>query len=887
MTNAFLQTRKQLLDQLGVSEQKGLSEEQAVDNAVRFDINQLSRPPQESLLKKIWDNLTEPMVLMLVIAAFIAFGVNYARGISGEETEYIECVGIIIAIGLSVFISLTMEGKSAKAFEALNKIKNDIPAKVLRNGIVRLINQKDIVVGDIVFLGTGAKIPADGRLLDSVDLRVEEASLTGESDAVKKDAEAVFSDPKTPLAERTNMVYSGTFVTAGSGRMVVTAVGNETEFGQIAKELSYAETGMTPLQEKLARLGSIIAIWGISMAALAFFIQLGMFLSNGTANLSNISEAFITSIVLIVAAVPEGLPTTVAICLALNIIKMSKENALVKKMVACETIGCINVICSDKTGTLTENKMTVMQVSEHGVLKNPQDVTDTSLLTNFCLNSTSDIGFDNNSYTFIGNPTECALLVAANKAGQDYINTRKSYGYTHVYPFSSDTKNMTTVVHGTDGYIVYTKGSPEKILAMCSISDKEKEMYARQIVSFQEKACRVIGFAHKNIEKCPDDFEKGRAEIESGLIFDGFTAIADPLRKEVYEAVRRCRQAGIDVKMLTGDNIVTATAIANDLSLLDKDHIALEAKDIDALNDQELTELLPKIRVIARSTPLIKMRIVKLLKAMNCVVAVTGDGINDAPAIKNADIGLAMGISGTEVSKEASDIVLLDDSFSTIVKAIHWGRGIYENFQRFILFQLTVNLSSVVVVLISLLAGYPTPFTALQLLWVNLIMDGPPALTLSLEPIRNSLMNNKPTPRNAHIVTKEMLLRIIFSGIFISGIFMWQTTSNILGGTPEQQGTILFTLFVSFQLMNAFCCRELAHESIFKNFFNNKSMLVAFAVTFMLQFAISQYGGYIFGTVPLPKEIWIKILALSASVIFVSEFLKILMALHKSSRNAE
>ena len=884
MINAFTQTGKEVAEQLGVPENKGLSEEQAVQNAERYGVNRLSRPPQESFLKKLWESLTEPMILMLIIAAIIAFGVNYIRGLNGGETEYIECVGIVVAILLSVSISLIMEGKSAKAFEALNKIKDDIPAKVLRNGIIRLINQKDIVVGDIVSVETGAKIPADGRLLDSIDLRVEEASLTGESEAVKKDANAVFTDPKTPLAERTNMLYSGTFVTAGSGHMIVTAVGNETEFGHIAKELSSTEKSMTPLQEKLAKLGSVIAIWGISMASLAFLIQLGMFLSAGTANLDNISEAFITSIVLIVAAVPEGLPTTVAICLAINIIKMSKENALVKKMIACETIGCINVICSDKTGTLTENKMTVRQVCENGEIIEPQKVTNTELLNNFCLNSTSDIGFENNTYTFIGNPTECALLVAANKAGQDYLKKRQMFGLVHVYPFSSETKNMTTVVHSKDGYAVYTKGSPEKILAMCPMTEEERRKYKEQIISFQGKAFRVIGFAHKNIDVCPEDFEKDRKQIESELIFDGFTAIADPLRKEVFDAVYSCRQAGIDIKMLTGDNIVTATAIANELNLLDAFHIALEAKDIDALDDRGLKELLPKIRVIARSTPVIKMRVVKALKEIGSVVAVTGDGINDAPAIKNADIGLAMGISGTEVSKEASDIVLLDDSFSTIVKAVQWGRGIYENFQRFILFQLTVNLSSVVVVLVSLIAGYPTPFTALQLLWVNLIMDGPPALTLSLEPIRSSLMKNKPTPRGAHIVTKEMLYRIIFNGLFISAIFMLQTVKNIVGGTPEQSGTILFSLFVSFQLTNAFCCRELSHESIFKHFFDNKLMLFAFFVTFLLQYAISQYGGYVFGTVPLSTEIWLKILALSLSVVVASEFFKVLTTVYRAIR---
>ena len=873
--DAYLQTKEQVLNNLEVSENKGLSEEQAVDNAVRFGTNSLSKPPKESLMKKIVDSLLEPMVLMLIVAAMIAVGVNVIRDINGEPTEYIECVGIVIAIGLSVAISLTMEGKSAKAFEALNQIKDDVPAKVFRNGKVRLISQKDLVVGDIVCIETGAKVPADGRLIESRDLQAEEASLTGESEPVKKDADWVAKDIDTPLAERRNMLYSGTFITAGAGRMIVTAVGDETEFGVIARELSATEKALTPLQEKLAHLGKVIAVWGVSMAGLAFIIQLCYFLARGTASVSTVSEAFIASIVLIVAAVPEGLPTTVAICLAINIIKMSKENALVKKMVACETIGCINVICSDKTGTLTENRMTVIEVCEDGKIKQPQDVSNENLLLNFCLNSTADIGFEENNYTFIGNPTECALLVATDKAGKDYQAIRRSRALAHTYPFSSETKNMTTIVEASGVATAYTKGSPEKILSMCPLPDVELKHYEEMIRTFQEKAYRVIGFAHKTLDQIPADFEASRTSVESGMIFDGFAAIADPLRKEVFEAVRNCRDAGIDIKMLTGDNIVTASAIARELQLLGDDHIAVEARDINDISDKELAAMLPKIRVIARSTPVIKMRVVKLLKELGAVVAVTGDGINDAPAIKNADIGLAMGISGTEVSKEASDVVLLDDSFSTIVKAIQWGRGIYENFQRFILFQLTVNLSSVVVVLASIIAGFPTPFTALELLWVNLIMDGPPALTLSLEPIRSSLMKNKPTPRNASIVSREMLVRIIFGGLFISALFMLQTFRNVLGATPEQQGTVLFTLFVMFQLVNAFNCRELTHDSLFRHFFDNKLMLVAFACTFLLQVAITQYGTVVFGTVPLPLAMWVKITALSATVIFVSEVFKI------------
>ena len=885
--DAYTKTAEQVLEELDVSENKGLSEERAVDNAVRFGTNTLTKPPEESFIKKILASLTEPMILMLLIADAVAFAVNYIRGLNGEETEYIECVGIIIAVLLSVVISLVMEGRSAKAFEALNKMKDDVPVKVFRNGKVRLISQKDLVVGDIVCIETGAKVPADGRLIESAGLQVDESSLTGESEAVKKDAAFVCADGETPLAERKNMVYSGTFVTGGSGRMVITAVGDETEFGIIAHELATAVATLTPLQQKLAKLGKIIAVWGFCMAGLAFFAQLAAFMLRGEASLGNISEAFITSIVLIVAAVPEGLPTTVAICLAINIIKMSRENALVKKMAACETIGCINIICSDKTGTLTENKMTVVSVCEKGAETAPENISDESLLMNFCLNSTADIGFENNNYTFIGNPTECALLVAADKSGTTYQNVRRSNGVIHAYPFSSETKNMTTVVRTVSGTAVFSKGSPEKILDQCVLTAEEKKDYANKIRAYQEKAYRVIGFAHKSLSALPDDFAGARKSLESEMVFDGFAAIADPLRKEVFPAIRSCRAAGIDIKMLTGDNIVTARAIATELDLLDEDHLALEANDINAMSDDELKAVLPKIRVIARSTPVVKMRVVKTLKALGAVVAVTGDGINDAPALKNADIGLAMGISGTEVSKEASDIVLLDDSFSTIVKAVQWGRGIYENFQRFLLFQLTVNLSSVAIVLASVLAGMPAPFTAIQLLWVNLIMDGPPALTLSLEPIRDSLMKNKPTPRDANIVTKSMLTRIVFNGVFISVLVLAQLRFNILNVAENEKGAVVFTLFVLFQLVNAFNCRELTRESVFRHILDNHLMLVAFYVTFAVQYCITQFGGTLFGTVPLSGEVWMKTVLLSLSVLAADEIFKFCHNLYLKIRAAD
>ncbi len=883
--NAFQEKATETLHRLGVDAQSGLTQTQVKKSRENFGENEFSREKPPSLFRRIVDAFKEPMMILLIFAALVTLGVNVARYFTGGESDFLECVGIFIAILLSVLITLVMEGKSAKAFEALSKIGEDTMVKVLRDGETQMIPRRDLVVGDILLLSTGDKIQADGRLIESVSLAVDESALTGESVPAQKDASAILEDDKTPVAERANMVYSGCFVTAGSGKAVITGVGDHTEFGKIARELTHTEKSSTPLQEKMVNLSKRITMLGAAAAGVVFLVQLALLIFHGTMSWDTLADAFITSIILIVAAVPEGLPTIVAVSLAINIIKMSKQNALVKKMIACETVGCINVICSDKTGTLTKNRMTVVQVFSDGKLCEPNEVKDSLLLHNFCINGTADVSFEGEIPSFIGNPTECALLVSAHKSGVDYHALRDSAQVVHVYPFSSETKNMTTTIRQKASLISYTKGSPEKILSLCSLSPSLQEELEAQIYSFQEKACRVIAFAHKELSDTPD-FETQRSLVESGMQFDGFVAITDPLREDVYAAVDRCRSAGIDLKILTGDNIVTASAIANDLHILDDQHIAVEAHTIDELSDEELADMLPKIRVIARSTPVIKMRVVNALKARGNVVAVTGDGINDAPAIKNADVGIAMGISGTEVSKEASDIVLLDDSFSTIVKAVQWGRGIYENFQRFIQFQLTVNLSSVVVVLVSILCGFAAPFSALELLWINLIMDGPPALTLGLEPIRGNLMDRSPTQRNASIVSKSMFSRIFINGLFISVVFMGQHFTNFLGGTPEQLSTILFTLFVVFQLFNAFNSRELGNSSVFRNFTNNKLMLGVFAFTFTLQVLITQFGGAFFGTVPLPLTMWLKIIVTAFSVILLSELVKAIQRLFSKRKSA-
>ena len=870
MKDAFMMSREELLAKTGTDSEKGLNPEQVEKSRSTYGTNSFVRQSHESLAKRIWDASTEPMLVMLIFAAIITLAVNITRYFTGGEYNFLECVGIFAAIALSVVITIITEGKSAKAFEALNKINEDTLIKVIRNGEPQLIAQKEIVVGDIIMIETGDKIVADGRLFSSNDLSVDESALTGESLPVKKDAEFV-CQKSTPVAERANMLYSGCFVSAGNGQMLVTGVGNDTEFGQIAQELSSIEKTTTPLQEKLDKLGKQITVLGASAAAIVFAIEVLQFVMNGQLNLDTVSDAFITSIVLIVAAVPEGLPTIVAVSLALNIIKMSKENALVKKMIACETIGCVNIICSDKTGTLTENRMTVQKIYTGGELIDPEQLKDEMLLKNYCINSNANISEEDGSWSFIGNPTEGSLLAAAAKAGVDYQELRQAADIVRVFPFSSQNKDMSTIVRENGKEILYVKGNPEKIISLCTgISEKEKNFHLME--EFQNKAGRLLAFAHKELEGQYNDEEQD--EVEQGLIYDGFVVISDPLSPDVYESIRNCRSAGIEVKMLTGDNIRTARAIANELHMLDDDHIAVEAADIEKLTDEELKEALKKIQVIARSTPLVKMRVVKLLKEQGNVVAVTGDGINDAPAIKHADVGIAMGIAGTDVTKEASDMVLLDDSFSTIIKAVQWGRGIYENFKRFIQFQLTVNVSSVVVVICSILAGFSAPFTALELLWINIIMDGPPALTLGLEPIRPDLLKHKPTRRNENIISKKMLLRIFVNGIFISVIFMLQHFKNFLGAAPEEEATVLFTLFVLFQLFNAFNCRELDDTPMFKNLLKNKLMLGVFLLVLILQGIITQFGAAVFETVPLSAAMWGKMLLTAFTVIILNEGIK-------------
>lgn len=865
----FLERKEDLINRLNTDVKNGLTAGQAEKNILKYGANVLTKGKSESLIKRIWEAAAEPMILMLVAAGIIALAVNIFRGATNGNGNFLEVAGIFAAIFLSVAITVAMEGRSAKAFEALNKINDDVVVKALRDGQPVMLNQKEIAAGDILLLSIGDRVPADGRLMESMELAADESALTGESVPSEKNADAVITDERTPLAERVNMLYSGTYVTDGFCKMLVTGVGDKTEFGKIAGELSSISGGSTPLQEKFTRFGKIITLFGVTAAAIVFISQIISFALQRTLSFDTVMNAFVVSVILIVAAVPEGLPTIVAVSLSINIIKLAKQNALVKKMIACETIGSVNVICSDKTGTLTENKMVVIN-----------EVTNKEIFRNICVNSTADIG---GGGVFIGNPTECAMLIMAGKNKWDYRETRKNAKPVRVFPFSSEEKDMTTIIKEPEAFVAYTKGSPEKIFRSCAITEEEREKAEVLMTSYQKKACRVIAFAHRVFDGLPEPSKLNEKSVKSGMEYDGFVAIADPIRPDVYEAVKNCRTAGVALKILTGDNIVTATAIANELHLLENGQAAVEARDLESLSDDELSQRLPAISVIARSTPTVKMRVVKLLKNMGNVVAVTGDGINDAPAIKNADVGVAMGITGTEVSKEASDIVLLNDSFSTIVKAVEWGRGIYENFKRFITFQLTVNVASVVVVLISILLGLKEPFTALQLLWINIIMDGPPALTLGLEPVTGGLMRRPPVKREENIISKQMFTRIGLTALYMSAVFIFQYTANFLGAADGQMITVLFALFALFQLFNSFNCRVLGTESIFKTIMKNRLMLAVVSATFVLQVLIIQFAGAFFSVVPLPFEMWARLFAAAASVVILSECVKLVLRVFRKT----
>ena len=900
----YSESKEDVLKELSVNRDRGLSSDDVKSRRDKYGLNEFTPMEEGSFWDDLKDALSEPMIVILIIAAIISAVIG----------EFHDAIGIVCAIAIGIAIGMITEGRSKKAAEALSKLTENIEVKVLRDGEVELVSKSELVPGDIVFIETGDMIPADGRLIKSINLKVREDMLTGESDDVSKKCDAIIGMEKVetkdgikelePIpAKQINMVFGGTLVAYGTGMMVVTSIGDNTQMGDIARHLSGDEED-TPLQIKLGNLGGMIAKISSAIAGLLFIFMVVKMVLNGlkvdTSNvfafldsIDEVKTAFTVCVALIVAAVPEGLPT---MTLAITMQKMAKINALVTKKEACETIGSVSVICSDKTGTLTQNRMTVEVAYIDGRYVEDKIESNSYFLENCTINSTADIEINEDETKYLGSATECALLLRNKDV--DYRKMRNEAIIIAQNQFSSNLKRMSTIITENNKYILLTKGAPEIVLELCKyvqepdgikeLTKERKEKILSEIAKLQEKSMRALGFAYKEMSLYDESQEAAVAleeeeisieKCEESLVFGGFVGIRDPLRPDVKHAVDTAHHAGVSVKMLTGDNINTARAIGEDLGLLKNNMRAVEASYIDTLTDEELREEIKTISIVARSKPDSKMRIVQALQADGEVVAVTGDGINDAPALSKADVGIAMGISGTEVSKNAADIILTDDSFSTIVSGIKWGRGIYDNFQRFVQFQLTVNIIAFLVAIISQVVGQEMPFTTIQLLWVNIIMDGPPALALGLEPVRKHVLDRK--PGNASIITKSMIFTIIGNALYITLILMLQSSTNILN-VPEAKGeTVMFGIFAFSALFNAFNCREFNFDSIIPNLTKNKLALQIIGITAVAQIFFTQIFRDFFNAVPLSVMEWIKIIALSFTVIIVDEVVKFVFRLFK------
>jgi Ca2+-transporting ATPase len=892
---------------------------------------------------------------LLFATALLLWPVGLATGHASYDG-----LAVMIAVILATGVAFLSEYKSDREFELLNARK-ELFVKGVRGGAFHTLPMEELVVGDVVVLEMGDEIPADGRLVKATDLYVDQSLMTGESEPVHKRARP---DDAADGPEQPGCLYRGTQVVDGVGQMVVTEVGDATYLGQIARRLSAEEgeeaeaepTGdarqkrvkqkltiskeLTPLQEKLQNLADLISKVGY-VAAVAIFVALlvrGIWLANPReigftepgllASAAALLRYFMYMVIIIVVAVPEGLPMSVTVSLALAMQKMTRANSLVRQLVACETIGSATVICSDKTGTLTQNKMQIVRLCWDGRVFDrstddwprpephlpwPRDGKPLDWIAlNAAVNSTANLEEKDGKLFPVGNSTEGALLQWLHEAGLAYPKLRLQFEPLYQVHFSSERKRMSTVIRYGSGLVALVKGAPEWVLQQSThyqAADGTVRVWtaaAREAVQAllrdtAAQAMRTLAFGYARLpEDTPadeDGLHARRETIESGLVFAGFVAIRDPLRDDVKDAVRQCRGAGIEVKMITGDNVETARAIGAEIGLLDgPDALMLTSPEFNALSDDAVKERMPRLRILARARPLDKFRMVKLLQEQAEVVAVTGDGTNDAPALKKADVGLAMGQAGTEVAKEASKIVLLDDAFSTIVKAVHWGRSLYENIQRFIQFQLTINVSALVIAFLGALIGIKPPFTILQLLWINVIMDTFAAIALCSEPPRPGLMALPPKRRDENILSRSMMRTIgttaAFFIVVMMGLLLVMKGSPAGPAAPEDRGwfagtgpwsteftyftvrqvSIFFTVYVFFQVWNEINCRSLVPEvSGFRGLFRNPTFLGIAATIVVCQVLIVTFGGEIFKVEPLGLVDWLAIAAFTSSVLIFAE----------------
>lgn len=857
----------------------GLTDEQVKQSREQHGKNVLTPPQRTSLWNLYLDKYRDPIIQILLVAAFVSLILAFI------EKNFMETIGIFVAVFLATTVGFYFERDAAKKFNLLTALSEEQPVKVRRNGKVMEIPRHDVVVGDVVLVEVGDEVPADGELIVCNDLQINESALTGEPVAEKS------LEGGGDGAYPRNVILRSTMVMNGRGEFVVTAVGDATEIGKVAKKSTEQTSVETPLHMQLDKLAKMISKVGSVVSVAAFFIFLiHDILTNpawGGKDYFYMAEIvlkyFMMAVTLIVMAVPEGLPMAITLSLALNMRRMLKSNNLVRKLHACETMGAVTVICTDKTGTLTQNKM---QVSALELKQGDETLLDTAI----ALNSTAEL----NDGKPIGNPTESALLLWLDAQGKDYEELRKQVNVLKQLPFSTERKMMATLAEIDGETYLFVKGAPEIVMKKCIIEDRMQKQTAEELDEWQHKAMRTLAFAYKKIEaSIMRTSRTSTAEVvafldANDLQLQAIAAIADPIRPDVPAAVQECRHAGIEVKVVTGDTAATALEIGKQIgvfedepenigadgSLTSLDQQMITGEQWEALSDEEAYERAKDIRVMSRARPTDKQRLVAMLQKRGEVVAVTGDGTNDAPALHYAHVGLSLG-SGTSVAKEASDMTLLDDSFKSIANAVMWGRSLYRNLQRFLFFQLVVNVAALLLVLGGSVIGTEMPLTVTQILWVNLIMDTFAALALASLPPSHEVMKDKPRKASDFIINKSIGFGILFCGIvffLVMFALLVYCERRGKGGVDVHELTMFFTTFVMIQFWNLFNAKALmSHHTAFRHFLKDKGMILVLVLVLVGQWIIVTFGGEMFRTTPLSLHEWLLIIGSTSVVLWAGE----------------
>jgi len=875
---------------LDIDVSKGLSLEESGSRLEKYGPNQLKEKKGINPLEIFIGQFRDFIVWVLAGAALV----------SGFLQEWVDAFAILGIVILNAILGFTQEFRAEKSLAALKRLSSP-NSKVIRDGSRKIINSHEIVPGDLIELEAGDNIPADSRLIwITPNFTVSEASLTGESNPVAKTTLSL-KEPEVPLADRANMVYMGTSIASGKARAIVVETGMETELGNIAGMIQGVKDNPTPLQKRLEAFGKFIVYICFGLVGLVFLLEL----LRG----NKLIDVFLTSVSLAVAAIPEGLPAVVTIALALGVQRMVKRNAIIRKLPSVETLGCATVICSDKTGTLTKNEMTVQAVYVNKILFNvtgigydakgeftrdyktidPPDYPELKKLLSYAaLCNGADLVKDASGYKIIGDPTEGAILSCAAKLNIWKQGLENKFPFIEEIPFDSERKKMTIVRRDNDKAVAFIKGAPDIFLEDCiQIEDREgirklDGKDKKEILITNDKlassAMRVLAIGYKILDRTPESYNA--EAIEKDIVFLGLVAMIDPAREEVKDAIEKCNSAGIKTVMITGDHKNTAVAIAKELGFFKKDSIALTGEELDRLSDEELYEKIENIPVYARVSPQHKLRIVKAWRKHGEVVAMTGDGVNDAPAVKEADIGISMGITGTDVTKEVSDMVITDDNFASIVSAVEEGRGIYDNIKKFIHYLLSCNVGEILVMFISSLMGFPVPLLPIHILWVNLITDGFPALALGVDPVDKNIMARKPRKPDEPVITKENGFLMLWQGAFIAFCSLL-AFSFVLFIEKEGIGrarTAAFIVLSCAQLFHSFNCRN-NRESIFKiGFFTNKKLILATLISFSLQMLVvyQPFLQTIFKTEPLGSFDWCLVIFISSFPLWAMEIVKLI-----------